>query len=84
MTHKGIIKGNTIELEGSLEFTDGTEVEVEVKAFPQRGAPETILALWDTSPCCTSEDVDALLTAIDLGRKTVLFGGIFDQQEGTL
>ena len=81
MAHKGIIRGNAIELEDQLEFPDGTEVEVEVKEIPSRGAPETILALWDTSPRCTSKDVYALLQAIELGRKDVRFGGIFDEQE---
>ncbi len=82
MAHKGIIRGNAIELEDQVGLPDGTEVEVEVKEIPSRGAPEAILALWDTSPRCTSEDVDALLQAIELGRKDVRFGGIFDQQEG--
>ena len=84
MTHKGIVRGNSIELEDPLEFIDGTEVEVEVTAFPQRGIPDAILTLWDTLPRCASEDVDALLKAIESGRKAVRFGGIFDPKEGTL
>jgi len=83
MTHKGIIRGNAIEVEDPLEFPDGTEVEVEVKEVPSRGTPEAILALWNTSPRCTSEDVDAMLQGIELGRKDVRFGGIFETQEGT-
>ena len=82
MAHKGIIRGNAIELEDQVGLPDGTEVEVEFKEIPSRGNPRAILALLDTLPRCSSEDVDALLQAIELGKKNVRFEGIFDQQKG--
>ena len=60
----------------------GAEVEVAVREILSKGSPEAILSLWDTSARCTSEDVAALVQAIEQGRKAMRFEGIFDQQEG--
>ena len=79
MSYKGIIKGNTIELQDVLEYPEGTEVEVEVKERPSRGNPQSILNYLQTTPACTSDDVTALMTEIDRGKKKIQFEGAFDQ-----
>ena len=89
MTYKGIVKGQTIEFEDPLELPDGTAVEVVVHVRPEtalassgdpKGSGPALLRLWDTPASCTSADVEALLQAIDQGKRPVRFGGIFDQQ----
>ncbi len=92
MTYKGIIRGNLIELANPLGLPDGTEVEIVVKVPPEesitsrgdpKGSSRALLAAWDRSPCCTAEDVDALLEAIEQGKRPVRFAGIFDTQSPT-
>ena len=87
MTYKGIVKGKTIELEAPLELPEGTEVEVVVNILSEKelaasgyskDAGQALLRIWDTPSRCTPEDVDALLQAIDEGKRPVRFTGIFD------
>ena len=88
MTYKGIVKGQTIELEDPLELLEGTEVEVVVHVRPKKalassspkGSGQALLRLWDTPAQCTPEDVDSLLQAINQGKRPVRFAGIFDQE----
>jgi hypothetical protein len=89
MTYKGIVKGKVIELEDSVTLPEGTKVEVVVQTpkveelapsgYP-RGSPQAILAVFDIPPHCTSEDVDALLEAIEQGKRPVRFEGVFDKE----
>lgn len=92
MVYKGIVRGKVIELQGEVVLPEGIEVKVVVKetkdkevtseVYP-KGSPQAILAVWDTPPRCTPEDVDALLQAIEEGKRPLQFEGIFDQREGT-
>ena len=93
MTYKGIVKGKTIELEDPLELPEGTEVEVVVNLPPEKelaasgypkGSGQALLRVWDTPSLCTLEDVEALLQAIDQGKRPVRFAGIFDQEDTAL
>lgn len=89
MTYKGIVKGKVVELEDHVTLPEGTKVEVVVKdlqdqelapsGYP-KGSPQAILAIFDTPPHCAPEDVDALLEAIERGKRPVRFEGIFDQE----
>jgi hypothetical protein len=83
LAYKGIIKGNTIELQDTLQFPEGTEVEVEVRERPFRGHPQDILKYLQTFPACNPEDVAVLMAEIDRGKKTVRFEGVFDQKIGS-
>lgn len=89
MTYKGIVRGKVIELEGQVVLPEGTEVEVVVKerqpeelasSGHPKGSPQAILAALDTPPRCTPEDVDALLQAIEQGKRPVRFEGAFDRE----
>jgi hypothetical protein len=90
MTYKGVVKGNVVELENGVHLPEGLMVEVVVKGqdtepaapsdFP-KGSPHAILAAFDTTPHCIQEDVDALMNAIEEGKRVVRFEGPFDQQE---
>jgi hypothetical protein len=89
VTYKGIVKGQTIELEDPLELLEGTEVEVVVHVRPKtalasssdpKGSGQALLHLWDTPAQCTPEDVTILLQAIHQGKRPVHFAGIFDQE----
>ena len=92
MTYKGIVKGNVIELEGKMVLPEGTEVEVVVNkengeeslssGYP-KGSPKALLETLDIPPRCTSDDVDALLQAIEQGKRQVQFVGAFDDVEPT-
>ena len=82
MAHKGIVKGNAIELESEIGLPDGTEVEILVREALSKGSPQAVLSFWDTSPLCTTEDVAALLQEIEQGKRDLRFDGIFEQQEG--
>ena len=90
MTYKGIVKGQTIEVEDPLQLPEGTEVEVVVHVPPKqalassndpKGSGQALLRLWDTPAQCTPEDVNILLQAIDQGKRPVRFAGIFDQED---
>ncbi len=90
LTYKGIVKGKVIELEEQVALPEGTEVEVVVKARQEaelaakgtlKGSPQALLAVFDTPPYCTPEDVDALLRAIEEGQQPVRFQGIFDRED---
>lgn len=50
MGYKGTVKGNVIELDEPLPFTEGTRVEVTVspEAKPRKGSPQAILQLAGT------------------------------------
>lgn len=93
MTYKGIVKGKTIELEDPLELPEGTEVEVVVNIPPgkelaaggyAKGSGQALLRVWDTPSHCTPEDVEALLQAIDQGKRPVRFAGLFEQEDKAL
>ena len=88
MTYKGIAKGRVIELEGGVVLPEGIEVEVVVRQSDEqaangysKGSPRAILAAFDIPSRCTPEDVDALLQAIEFGRRPLRFEGAFDRQE---
>ena len=88
MTYKGIAKGRIIELEGGVVLPEGTEVEVVVPQSDEqtsngytKGSPRAILAAFDIPSRCTPEDVDALLQAIEIGKRPVRFEGLFDRRE---
>ena len=93
MTCRGIVKGKTIELDDPLELPEGTEVEVVVNIPPEKelaasgcakGSGQALLRVWDTPSYCTPADVEALLQAIDQGKRLVRFAGIFDQEDKAL
>lgn len=78
MTYKGIVRGKVIELEGKVVLPEGTEVEMVVKErqgeelAPRgyaKGSPKAILAAFDIPPRCAPGDVDALLQAIEQGKR---------------
>ena len=88
MTYKGIVRGKGIELAGQVVLPEGTNVEVVVKEHKgeelaasghPKGSPQAMLAFLDTPPRCTSADVDALLQAIEQGKRPVRFAGVFDR-----
>lgn len=88
MTYKGIAKGRIIELEGGVVLPEGIEVEVVVRQSDEQtesgyspGSPRSLLAAFDVPSRCTPEDVDALLQAIELGKRPLRFEGVFDRQE---
>lgn len=91
VTLKGIVKGKVIELESDVILPEGTEVEVVVRepgteklgiSSDPKGSPKAILAIWDSAPHCTPEDVDFLVQEIEQGKRPAKFEGIFDQGEG--
>lgn len=73
MTHKGMIKGNWIELEDAPGLPEGTEVEVVIQESLVRGSPQALLAYWNRQPACSPEDVAALIREMEqrhvAGRK---------------
>lgn len=88
MTYKGKVRGKVIELESAVALPEGTEVEIVVKDVQRekqtlrdypRGSPLAILKFLDSPPVCTPEDVEALLQAIEQGKRPVKFEGIFDK-----
>jgi len=89
-TYRGIVRGNVIELAGEERLPEGAEVEVVLKdgrgegtvarVWP-KGSARALLAVLDTPPRCTPEDVDALLQAIEQGKRPVRFRGVFDAGE---
>jgi len=90
MMYKGIVRGKVIELEGKVVLPEGTEVEVVVKerqgeelapsGYP-KGSAKAILAALDIPPRCTPGDVDALVQAIEQGKRPVRYEGVFDREE---
>lgn len=80
MAHKGIVKGNTIEIEDTLGLPEGSIVEIEIKKSPSRGNPQAILEHVQRTPACDKKDVDALLKEIHQGKKEVQFNGVFDRE----
>jgi hypothetical protein len=85
MTCKGVVRGNMVQLEPGVTLPEGTEVEIVVedgasREFPPKGSPQAILEAMDAPPHCTAEDVEALLQAIEKGRRPVKFAGIFDAE----
>lgn len=80
MAHKGIVKGNTIEIENTLGLPEGAIVEIEIRKGPSRGNPQAILEYLQETPPCNKEDVDALLKEIHQGKKEVQFNGVFDKE----
>jgi hypothetical protein len=88
MTYKGKVRGKVIELESTVALPEGTEVEIAVKGAPRerqalrdhpRGSPQAILKFLDSPPVCTPDDVEALLQAIEQGKRPPRFEGIFDK-----
>ena len=88
--YKGVVKGTVVELEDHVTLPEGTKVEVVVKdsqgeelapSGHPKGSPQAILAIYDQPPHCAPEDVDALLEAIERGKRPVNFKGIFDEDE---
>jgi hypothetical protein len=90
MSYKGIVRGKVIELEASIVLPEGMEVEVVVRerqeeqlcpgGYP-KGSPQAILAALDLPSRCTPGDVDALLQAIEQGKRSLRFEGVFDREE---
>jgi hypothetical protein len=90
MTYRGIVRRGIIELEDKVVLPEGTEVEVTVKGWQReelapsgypKGSPQAVLAALDAPPRCAPEDVDALLQAIEQGKRPLRFEGIFDRGE---
>jgi len=85
MTFRGIVRGKVIRLKGRALIPEGTEVEVvvkEPKPVSASGSPQAVLAAVDRLRPGLSDDVDALIRAINDGRRPVRFNGPFDV-EGT-
>lgn len=88
MSYKGVVKGNTVELEEWVRLPEGATVEVvplegaEAPAWSScsKGSPQSILAALDIPPHCTDEDVDALMQAIEEGKLAVCFETMFDRK----
>lgn len=88
MVYRGIARGNVIELEDSVSLPEGTEVEVMIKqeqagvtmpgGFP-KGSPKALLAALSLPAQCASEDVEALVQSIRLGKQPIRFEGVFEQ-----
>ncbi len=71
MTHRGIVKGRTIELEEPLPYPEGQPVNVSVEPLEDDlplGSPALILKAMREPPHLTKEDVDALERAIEEGK----------------
>ena len=93
MVYKGIVRGNTVELEDQVVLPEGIEVEVVVRE-PEReelapsghpkGSRQALLAAFDAPPQCTSADVDVLMEAIEQGKRPVRFEGEGVFHRGTL
>ena len=84
MTHKGIAKGKTIELEEPLPYTDGQPVSVSVEPLCtelQPGSPVAILKVLRDLPTLDPKDVDALEQGIEQGRLPVGIQGVFGGNE---
>ena len=68
MTHKGIAKGKTIELEEPLPYSDGQPVSVSVEPWCpelQPGSPVAILKVLRDLPTLDPKDVDALEQGVE-------------------
>ena len=88
MTYKGKVRDKVIELEGAVALPEGMEVEIVVKDGPRekqtlrdhpRSSPQAIAKFLDSPPVCSPEDVEALVQAIEQGKRPVKFEGIFDK-----
>ena len=74
MTHfKGIVRGKTIALEGSVSLPEGTEVLVTPLEVA-KGSPQAVLAIMDAPPQVKSENVKELVRLIEEGKRPVRFG----------
>lgn len=82
MTYKGIVRGRMIELSEGPMLPEGMEVEVVVGERAEeagtRGERDLILAALDAPAHCTEADVDALMEAIEQGKRDVRFAGPFE------
>jgi hypothetical protein len=82
MTVKGIIRGQTIELDEPLPYPEGEVVELNVQpaagALGRAGSPAAILAAMRSVPHVEPEAVDELERAIEEGKRPVSFRGVFD------
>src|SRR6266581_4534499 len=70
----GIARGRTIELEEPLPYRDGQEVSLTIEpvaAEPRRGSAAAILKAMHEAPPVRSEDVDAMMEAIESGKLPV-------------
>ena len=89
MIYKGGVRGKTVELEHNVLLPEGTEVQVVVGRIPgegsaggdvAEGSPQAVLAALQVAPRCSIADVDALLDAIEQGKRPVRFEGDFDHR----
>jgi hypothetical protein len=87
MTYKGTVRGHLIELEAGVRLPEGLEVQVLVAAGEPggiqagRGSPGAVLAALEHPARCSPDDVEALLSAIQEGKRPVRFNGAFDSAE---
>ncbi len=84
MTHKGIAKGKTIELEKPLPYADGQPVSVEVEPLCSDlhpGSPATILNVVRGLPTIDPKDVDVLEQVIEQSKLPVRTQGVFAGNE---
>ncbi|MCO5165435.1 MAG: hypothetical protein M9894_03585 [Planctomycetes bacterium] len=69
---KGVVWGGGVVLEEGATLRDGTPVLVTVRN--EQGSPGAVLAAMTGEPRVEQEDVDALLTEIERGKRPVRFG----------
>ena len=84
MTYKGVAKGNIIELEEALPYSDGQAVSVSVEALHpdlQPGSAAAILNVMRSLPDLNPDDIDELERLIRQGRLPVRMRGEFEKEE---
>jgi len=82
MTYKGIIKGNTIELEKFLPYRDGQPASVSVAPIGEDSlpsAPLRVLHVLQGPPHISDEDIYTFEQAIEKGKLPVRSKGPFDR-----
>jgi hypothetical protein len=67
-TYRGIVRGNTVQLETGVNLLDGTEVVV-MPVELVRGSPQAVLAAMDAPPNLKPEDVQEFRQVIEEGRR---------------
>jgi hypothetical protein len=84
------VRGTVIELKEEVVLSEGAEVEVVIKerrgeeptpGGDSKGSPQAVLAALDAPPRCTPADIDALLQAIEEGKRPVQFKRVFDPED---
>ena len=84
MTYRGVVRGNTIEIETGLPYHDGDVVSVSLEPATSPkgcGSPQDLLAAMHAEPHLRREDVDELERSIAEGRLPVRESGVFDETE---